>query len=64
MKTNKKWYAYKDMGSYYKLVDDHLLGCPMLLNGKREDNPFDVEYIEDDDRLIMASIIIDLKTKE
>jgi hypothetical protein len=64
MKTNKKWYAYEDMGSYYKLEDDILLGCPMLINGEREDNDFVVEYIEEQDKDRMNSIVIDLNNKE
>ena len=43
-KTNKKWYAYEDMGSYYKLIGGSLRFCPMNKDGTRDDNVGEVDW--------------------
>ena len=36
-KTNKHWYPYEQVGSYYRLVDGVLMFCPMNADGSRRD---------------------------
>ena len=33
--TNKTWYAYPDLGSFYRLENGVLLVCPMNKDGSR-----------------------------
>ncbi len=52
MKTNTRWYPFKDMGSYFRIVDGELCGVSMLVDGTMDlvdgaPNAFFVEYIEE-----------------
>jgi hypothetical protein len=48
MKTNNNWYPYKEFGSYFKLEKGSLMQCGMNVDGTRDDNPNEVEYLDDD----------------
>ncbi len=63
--TNKNWYPYKDLGSYFKLEDDTLMGCPMNEDGTREDTPTEVDWYEAwDEDVDPRTIIAELQKKE
>ena len=69
MKTNKHWYPYEDMGSYYKLEEGELLFAAMNTDGSidmdgDEVNFGVVEYREPQDQARMAEIVKELEEKE
>jgi predicted nucleotidyltransferase len=44
LKTNTKWYPYEEDGCFYRLEQGILMQCPMLLDEKRDDNPYEVDW--------------------
>jgi hypothetical protein len=63
-KTNKDWYPYKELGGYFKLIDGDLYGCPMNVDGSREDNPYEVDWYEAwDNDVKPEDIILELESK-
>jgi len=56
MKTNKQWYPYQEFGSYFKLEKSNLMQCPMNTDGTREDNPIEVEYLDEDMKRISQEL--------
>ncbi len=63
-KTNESWYPYKELGTYFKLENGVLVGCPMNADGTRDNTPFDIDWergIEEKEQEKMNSIVSELK---
>jgi hypothetical protein len=43
-KTNRNWYPYKEVGSYYRLVNGVLLFSPMNIDGTRDSAEAEVDF--------------------
>lgn len=43
-KTNKQWYRFSTLGSYFKFEKGVLLQCPMNSDGTRDDTPCEVDW--------------------
>ena len=68
MKTNKKWYAYDNHGSYYKLEGDVLMFSPMFKSGEMDkENIGEIDWergVEDgEDRKQMENIVKELQAR-
>ena len=50
-KTNKDWYQFGSLGSYFKFEDGELLSCSMNRDGTRDDDPCEVDWYRIDDDL-------------
>ncbi len=63
-KTNESWYPYKELGTFFKLENGVLMGCPMNADGTRDDTSFDVDWergLKDDEQERMNQIVRELK---
>jgi len=63
--TNSKWYAYPELGSYFKIQDGQLLQLPMLVDGTpgAEEGAAEVDWDRIDDRERLDAIREELLTK-
>ncbi len=64
IKTNAVWYPYVDLGTYFKLEKGILMGCPMNVDGTRDDTAFDIDWergLKDDEQERMKQIVSELK---
>lgn len=57
-KTNKEWYRFQDLGSYFKFKHGVLLQCPMNTDGTRDDILCEVDWerVVDMDLLSLKSV--------
>ncbi len=57
-KTNRAWYRFSMLGSYFKFDKGVLLQCPMNSDGTRDDSPCEVEWewIGGDDRRSLNAV--------
>jgi len=65
-KTNESWYPYKELGSFFKLENGILMGCPMNTDGTRDETPFEVDWdrgVEEKDKEVMNKIVEELQSK-
>ena len=66
-KTNKTWYPYEEFGSFFKLEEGTLVGCPMNEDGTRDNTPFEVDWnrgVEAKDQKKMKEFAEQLRTKD
>lgn len=66
-KTNQDWYSYIELGTFFKLENGILIGCPMNADGTRDDTPFDVDWergVEEKDENRLLEVVEELKVKE
>jgi len=64
MKKNNTWTPYKEFGSFFKLKNSVLLGCPMNSDETRSNSPFDVDFkegVEEKDQRRMKEIVTELQ---
>lgn len=66
MKTNKQWYPYEELGSYYQLREGVLWYCPMMQNGEKasEEGEGEFEFIDEDKIELVRRIKAELQHKE
>ncbi len=65
-KTNQSWYPYKEFGSYFKLENGVLMGCPMNSDGTRDNTPYEIDWdrgVEEKDKERMNEILNELQNK-
>lgn len=65
-KTNESWYPYEQLGSFFKLENGVLMGCPMNADGTRDNTPFDIDWergVEEKDKEIMNKVVKELQIK-
>lgn len=69
--TNRNWYPYPDLGSYFRLEDGALLWCPMNTDGSKSLSDGDLGSEVDWDRGAskedlpkLKAVVRELTTKE
>lgn len=53
---DNEWIACNALGHWYRVEDRVLMGCAMLKDGRRENNPFQVELLLETDLPIIMGL--------
>jgi len=66
-KTNNSWYPYEELGNFFKLEKSILIGCPMNIDGTRDNTPYDVDWergVDEKDKIKMNEVVSELQKKD